>query len=97
MRKPGIGLKSVDTFFYIGGYRIVNMIPITKRGFVVSPLCSACALRGPEKGNLTFHRYVILDAKRQQDGLVKVVSDVGCERIHKEKVQGVKVFIFTFL
>ena len=42
----------------------INMI-ITMRGFVVSHWCGACALRGPEKGNLTFQRYVIIDTKRQ--------------------------------
>lgn len=40
------------------------------RGF--APWFSACALRGQEKGNLTFQRYVIMDAKRQQTGSVKL-------------------------
>ena len=43
--------------------------------FVVFPWCTACALRGTEKSNLTFRRYTIVDAKRQQTGLVKVQTD----------------------
>ena len=42
------------------------MIAITMKVFVVSLLFSAYALRGPEKRNLTFQRYIIGDAKRQE-------------------------------
>ena len=49
---------------------------ITVSRFVVSPWSGACALRGPEKGNLTFPKYVILDEKRQQTGSVKVKTEL---------------------
>ena len=63
--------KMIDTYFYTGGYKIVNcqlinIITITVREFVVSPCCNACALRGPEKGNLTFQRHVLVNAKKKK-------------------------------
>ena len=62
----------IGTYFYTGGHRILKStinvitITITMRGLVVFLWCGACALRGLEKENLTFQRYVVTDAKRQQ-------------------------------
>ena len=55
----------------------MNMITITMREFVASSWCGACVLRGPEKGNLTFQRYAIIDAKRQQTSSVKIKTDLS--------------------
>ena len=40
-------------------------ITITRREYVVPYGVVPCALRGPEKGNLTFQRSIMLDAERQ--------------------------------
>ena len=58
------------------------MMTITRRGFVVSFWFSICTLRGSEKRNVTFQRYVTLDVvvKRQQIYSVKVKIDLVREK-----------------
>ena len=53
----------------------MNLVTIITRGFVVSLWCRCLCFEGLDKGNLTFQRYVIIDAKRQQTGSIKVKTD----------------------
>ena len=63
--------KMIHTYFYIARYRrvksTINSITIRMReaNRRTNSWCCACPLRDPEKGNLTFQRYVIVDAKKQ--------------------------------
>lgn len=43
----------------------------SSEGFMVSPQCTVCTVRGAEKGRLASQRCVIPDAKRQHTGSVK--------------------------